>query len=116
MTVEDVKCALSAAGIETHDPGERPGICTSPYVVVRSGGTYAYAVSGRVGYTLIEVHGYVPLPQYAALDALMRRVMAVLAPLAPDLRPTGSQELHTINDKFKAHESTVEYMVQKRLF
>lgn len=116
MTYQDIKNALSAAGIDVRYPGAKPGICTSPYVVVQSGGTYPYAVSNRLGYTLISVHCYVPLPNYAGLEPLVKQVKAALAPLYPDLRPTGNQGIDMINDNFKAHESFVEYMIQKRLF
>lgn len=116
MTYQDIQEALSAAGIEVRYPGAKQGICTLPYTVVQNFGTYQYADSNRLGYTVIAVHCYVPLNQYPELQKLINRVKAALSPLYPDLRPTGSESNHTINDNFKAHESYVEYMIQKRLF
>lgn len=116
MMYGDIKSALSGAGIDVRYPGAKQGICTAPYVVVQMSGTYPYAESNRLGYTLITVHCYAPLPDYSALDELVVRVRAALRPLSPDLRPTGYQTMNTINDRFQAHESSVEYMVQRRIF
>ena len=116
MTYNDILETLSAAGIEVHFPGAKPEICNSPYVVVQDFGTYDYAQSRRLGYTLIEVHCYVPVNQYPQLDSLIGSVKAALAPLAVDLRPTGNEGIHDINDTFRAHTGYVEYMIQKRLY
>lgn len=115
MTYQDIKNALAAAGIDVRLPGAKPGICKEPYVVVQENGTYPYAAFYRLGYTLITVHCYVPLQRYTDLEALVSRVKAALVPLSPDLRPTGNRGIDSINDTFKAHESSVEYMIQKRL-
>lgn len=115
MTYETIKKVLIAAGVAVYDPGQKIDICTAPYAVVQESGAYPYAESNRLGYALIEVHCYAPLNHYAALDELLGRVRAALAPLAPDLRPTGNEGVHGINEKFRAHEAAVEYMIQKRL-
>ena len=115
MTYNDILETLSAAGIEVHFPGAKPEICNSPYVVVQDFGTYDYAQSRRLGYTLIEVHCYVPVGRYPLLDTLVGQVRAALSALSPDLRPTGRESVHIVNDRFRAHECTVEYMVQKKL-
>ena len=57
-----------------------------------------------------------PVGNYPALLLLISQVKAALAPLAADLRPTGSEGIHDINDTFKAHHGTVQYMLQKRLY
>lgn len=116
MTYHDVMTALTAAGITVKYPGAKPGVCNSPYVVVQNFGTYPYAQSSHLGYTLIEVHCYVPVNQYPQLDSLISSVKAALAPLVADLRPTGNEGIHDINEPFKAHTGYVEYMLQKRLF
>lgn len=115
MTYGDIQKVLLAAGIDVRSPAAKQGVCTSPYVVVQNMGTYRYAQSNRLAYTLISVHCYVPMVNYDGLGKLVRRVGTVLEELEPDLRPTGSKGVHTINDKFKAHETYLEYMVQKRL-
>ena len=116
MTYDDIVTALTGAGISVKYPGAKPGVCNSPYVVVQNFGTYGYAQSRRLGYTLFEVHCYVPVNQYPQLDSLVSSVKAALAPLAADLRPTGNEGIHDINDTFKAHTGYVEYILQKRLF
>lgn len=116
MTYENIQDALSAAGIEVRYPGIKQGICTSPYAVIQDLGTYPYAESNRLGYTVVGVHCYAPLNQYPELYRLIKRVKSALETLAPDLRPTGNESNHTINNDFRAHESYVEYMIQKRLF
>jgi hypothetical protein len=63
----------------------------------------------------MTVHCYVPLVCYDGLALLVDRVRAALSGMEPDLRPTGRLGVHTINDQFRAHETFVEYLVQKRL-
>lgn len=116
MTYQDIKDTLSAAGIDVRLPGAKQGTCKAPYAVVQMSGTYPYAVSNRLGYTLVTVHCYAPLARYYTLNVLTRQVKAALSALYPDLRPTGNQAMDTINDNFSAHESSVEYMMMKRLF
>ena len=116
MTYDDIVTALTGAGITVKYPGAKPGVCSSPYVVVQNFGTYDYAQSRRLGYTLIEVHCYVTVNQYQQLDSFISSVKAALAPLALDLRPTGNEGIHDINDTFRAHTGYVEYMIQKRLY
>ena len=47
---------------------------------------------------------------------LIVQVKSALAPFSPDLRPTGGEGIHNINDTFRAHEGAVQYMLQKRLY
>ena len=42
-------------------------------------------------------------------------VKDALRALEPDLRPTGNDGVHLINDKFRAHEGSVQYMVMRSL-
>lgn len=113
MLYKNIVSALTKAGIAVYDPGLKIGICTAPYVVVQESGSYRFAESWRLGYTLIEVHCYVPLNQYAALAELVNFVKSALRPLYPDLRPTGTVQPYGINDKFKAHQAAVEYQILK---
>ncbi len=114
MNGENIRTALRAAGIAVLAPAAAQGVCLSPYTVVQHMGTYRYAQSNRLTYTLWSVHCYVPLSDYEALGVLVERVRAALAALAPDLRPTGSEGVHIVNDKFRAHETYLEYLVQQK--
>ena len=114
MNYSDMITQLSRAGIEVALPGYRTGICTSPYVVVQNNGTYRFAQSPALGYTLFTVHCYVPLYGYEQLERLIERVKSALKPLEPDLRPAGNEGVFQINDSFKAHEGSVQYMIQRR--
>ena len=116
MTYDDIMTALTGAGITVKYPGAKPGVCSSPYAVVQDYGTYPYAQSTHLGYTLIEIHCYAPIGNYPALPLLISQVKAALAPLAADLRPTGGEGTHDIYDTFKAHHGAVPYILQKRLF
>ena len=116
MTYDDIVTALAGAGITVKYPGAKQGVCTAPYAVVQDFGTYPYAQSAHLGYTLIQIHCYAPVGNYPALPLLISQVKTALAPLAADLRPTGSEGIHDINDVFKAHTGYVEYILQKRLF
>ncbi len=115
MTCYEVTAALAAAGISVYYPAAKQEICREPYVVVQNGGTYRYASSDRLGYSLVAVHCFVPVGRYPLLDRLVGQVREALAPLSPDLRPTGRESAHIVNDRFRAHECTVEYLVQKKL-
>lgn len=115
MNYREIQRALRTAGIDVRNPAAKQGTCGSPYVVVQDMGTYRYAQSCQLGYGLVSVHCYAPMVNYEALGALVRRVEAALKGLSPDLRPTGNKGVHIINDKFKAHETYVEYMIQKRV-
>lgn len=106
---------LAGAGIDVAFPGAKQGICAAPYVVVQNMGTHRFAQSDGLGYSLYEVHCYVPLADYRLLPLLIERVKAALQPLAPDLRPVGDERVHLINDRFRAHEGSVQYLVQRRL-
>lgn len=116
MNYFDIINRLSGDGLDVALPGYRNGVCSSPYVVVQKSGTYRYAQSPALGYTLFTVHCYVPLYSYEQLDTLIRRVKSALKALEPDLRPVGNEGIFTINDSFKAHEGYLEFMLQKRLF
>ena len=115
MKYSDIINTLAGAGIDVAHPGAKQTICLAPYAVVQVAGTYPFAVSRRLGYTLITVHCYVPLSSYQQLSVLTERVRAALRSLEPDLRPTGGEGVHLINDKFRAHHGTVQYMLLRRL-
>lgn len=114
MTYQDIRDALCEAGLEVWNPAARQGVCLKPYVVVQDMGTYRYAQSRQLVYTLIAVHCYVPLHCYDELALLTVRVRNALSGLAPDLRPVGGESVHIINDRFQAHETYLEYVVQKK--
>ena len=115
MNYSDIVNTLCGSGIDVALPGARQGICTSPYVVVQNTGTYRYAQSAGLGYTLITVHCYAPLYGYEQLDRLIQSVRSALDSLRPDLRFAGGEGIHMINDKFRAHEGSVQYMLQRSL-
>ena len=105
---------LADAGIDVALPGAKQEICLAPYAVVQRSGTYHYAQSERLGYSLISVHCYAPLQSYDMLDDLIERVKSALKSLEPDLRPVGNESPHIINDKFRAHEASIDYYFQRR--
>ena len=115
MKYQEIQRALRAVGIDVRNPAAKQGVCDAPYVVVQEMGTYRYAQSHRLGYTLVSVHCYVPMARYDQLEMLTQRVREALAGLAPDLRPTGNAGVHSINDRFRAHETYVEYMIQRKV-
>ena len=115
MNYWDIFETLSDAGIDVALPGIKQDICTFPYAVVQMSGTYPYAVSPGLGYTLITVHCYAPLNGFRQLGMLIERVKNALKGLEPDLRPTGNDGVQLINDKFRAHEGSVQYMIMRSL-
>lgn len=115
MNDETIRDALRTAGIETADPAACLGVCFAPYTVVQNMGTFRYAQSDRLAYTLMAVHCYAPLADYAGLKRLVGQVREALLPLAPDLRSLGGEGAHLVNDTFRAHETRLEYIIQKRM-
>ena len=114
MTYDDITAALTEAGISVKYPGAKQDICFSPSAVVQNSGTFPYAGSSLLGYTLITVHCYAPIGAYPLLGRLIESVKSALTALEPDLRPTGHHGVHLINDRFRAHEGYVQYMIQRR--
>ncbi|MBQ9901073.1 MAG: hypothetical protein IJM51_01615 [Clostridia bacterium] len=114
MNYPDIVNRLLDAGIDVAMPGTKQGICTSPYAVVQNAGTFRYAQSDRLGYTLITVHCYVPLYNYEQLDTLLQSVRSSLDALYPDLRFAGNEGAHIINDHFKANEGSLQYIIQRK--
>ena len=114
MNYSDIIHTLSDAGLDVALPGAKQDVCTSPYVVVQDAGTYPFAGAPALGYSLFTVHCYVPLRAYRQLPILIESVKSALAALAPDLRPTGDSGVHLINDKFRAHEGSVQYVILRR--
>ena len=113
MSYLDIVNTLTDAGIDVAFPGARQGVCASPYAVVQDSGTYRYAQSSRLGYTLITVHCYVPLYAYEQLGILIEKVKTALCTLEPDLRPAGNESVHLINDHFRANEGSVQYVIMR---
>ncbi len=104
-----IKKALIGAGIQTYAPGEKNGICTAPYAVIREAGTYPFAVH-KNGYTLWVVHLYVPLSKYRELAPLQERVKTVLKGFS-ELKETGNVSPDIIEEKYQAHTRSMEYQL-----
>ena len=115
MDYSDITSALSAAGIDVKLPGAKRDVCLAPYVVVQRLGTYPFAGSRDVGYSLAAVHCFVPLGSYPSLALLAELVKAALRPLAPDLRQSGEESAHFINDRFRAHAVTLQFVILRTL-
>jgi hypothetical protein len=115
MDYSDITSALSAAGIDVMLPGAKQDVCLAPYVVVQRLGTFPFAGTRGAGYSLVAVHCFVPLGRYPSLAPLAERVKDALRPLEPDLRPSGGESAHFINDRFRAHAVTLQYVVLRTL-
>lgn len=113
--MERARKTLETAGFLVYAPGIFIGECKSPYIVIRHGGTYAAAIGGRVGNSILEVICYVPLAQYSELVPMTRRVKASMGTLSAQIRPTGHIGPDIIEQEYKAHSATIEYQVLKRL-
>ena len=115
MDYSAITAALSAAGIDVLLPGAKPDVCLAPYVVVQRLGTFPFAASRDVGYSPVAVHCFVPLGCYHSLAPLAEAVRSALRPLEPDLRPSGEESAHFINDKFRAHAVTLQFVILRTL-
>jgi len=98
--------SLKAAGLDATRPGEKVGRCSAPYVVAYDGGTQP--ISRATGYRVIGVMGLVPLGRRVELDPLLRTAGTALAELG--MRPRGSPAGEAIDDAFRAHTQSIEYV------
>lgn len=112
---ERIRDTLKTAGLLVYDPGKCPDVCQAQYLVVKPGGTYPFARTNKLGYTLATVFLFVPLAKYEELEPLAVQVQTLLKPLQSQVRPTGNISPDIIEDVYRAHSRTIEYMILKTL-
>lgn len=113
--IERIRDTLKAAGLSVYKPGQCPDVCQAKYIVAKPGGTYPFAASNKVGFTLATVFLYVPLDKHEELEPLSAQVQTLLKPLQSQVRPTGNISPDIIEDLYRAHSRSIEYMVLKTL-
>ena len=102
---------LVSEGFDVYPPGKHEGECSSYYLVLNDGG------SGKViggGYKLFNISLYVPLNEYSEIEGYANHIKRSMKKLL-FLRHSGNDTPIIINEKFKAHEQTLEYIVMKRM-
>lgn len=103
---EKALAAVAAAGLDAAKPGEKIGPCKSPYVVVYNGGVIQ--ASRVTGYRVIGAVAFVPLGRRTELDEMLQSAAAALAGIG--MRPRGSPSAEGIDEAFKAHTLSTEYI------
>lgn len=111
--LETVITALENAGIPAYYPGQHEGICTSPYCVVQSMGSFPEAGRGP-GYEIIRIHLYVPVGRFSLLETLIEQVESALSgPVGQgQLRPYEEVGACLIEEAFRAHTCYLDCRVQ----
>lgn len=76
----EIIAALRAAGVAAYDPGEKKGLCHSPYCVVRqtSGVLLNGSRGGRANY---RIHLVVPADMPRLMGRLSEHVRSALSPM-----------------------------------
>lgn len=107
MTLYDrAKQALENAGLTVERYGERVGKVTAPFVAIYDGGLIS--ASRATGYQIIGVAAYAPIGHRDAIGPMLRDASAALAGIR--MRPRGSPGAEGVDDNFKAHLQTIEYI------
>lgn len=98
--------ALAGAGLPVYHAAEKTGQCRAAYLVVYDGGMIP--ASRATGYRVIGVAAFAPIGKRDEIEPMLRAADAALKPLK--LRPRGSPGAEGIDDAFRAHTQSTEYM------
>lgn len=98
--------AIKAAGLPVYRPGEKVGTCKESYIVVYDGGEIP--ITRVNGYRIVGVAAFAPIGRREEIEPMLKAADTALAGLR--LRPRGSPAAEGIDDKYKAHTQSIEYM------
>lgn len=114
--IERAKSLLKSAGLRVYDAGVHPDVCKSPYLVVRTDGTYS-AGNRLTGYSLLDIHCYVPLSDNHTdeLDRLSYSARAAMRGMVRQAVFTGDESPDMLEDRFRAYSRTLTYRVLKNM-
>lgn len=105
---------LSNEGFDIYPPATKVGECTSPYLVLKLGGSSTHSsFSTNIAY--YDVLIYTPKNQYSKLNSIILKVRGCMKELYPLLKDTGITTPSFYDDTYKAHMSSIQYKAyQKR--
>lgn len=105
---------LKSNGIEVYEPGQKKGICKSPYVVLKKGAVVEPLTvsSERPIYVIMA---YVPENNYSMLETLIYDVKEVLKKIYPLVVYAGNETESFYDDDLKAHMSQIQYQGARRI-
>ena len=99
---------LKDNNIDVYEPGQKKGICKSPYVVLKMGGVNDLEIvsSERPIYIMMA---YVPEHNYSMLETFIHDVKEVLKKAYPMIMYAGNETESFFDDDLKAHMSQFMY-------
>lgn len=110
---EDIFMQLKESGFDVYSPGIKTGDCTSPYIVVAVGSSFAHP-SFSSDIDLYSVMCYVPKQSYSRLEPFVRSVEDSLEALKPMILPYGQKQPSFYDDTVKAHMVSISYKNYKK--
>lgn len=110
----DVYKHLSDNGIEVYSPAQKSGECTSPYVVVKDGGTTKFNNFSSTQ-TVYDVMCYVPKNKFTELEKFVATVKTIMKKLEPMIMPMYFETASFYDDSVKAHMISVQYRNMKKI-
>lgn len=101
--------ALRDAGIAVYSPGQKQGVCETPYVVLSDGVT-SPRCGGHACIESITVMALVPDTAYSQLEEFIGRVRNALA----GFRASGKRSAAVLLPDVRAYRVTLEYLIYKK--
>lgn len=114
MKWADVYLHLKSKEIDVYSPGQKTDTCITPYIVIVDNGQYGMAGSNRNGYSLIDVLVFVPLNKYSQIEGYRAQIKGYMKELNC-IKATGLETPVIIDDLVKAHTTSIQYQILKRL-
>lgn len=110
----DIFMHLQNNGVDVYSPAQKTGECTSPYVVLKGGGTTQYQQFSTVQ-DMYELLCYVPQATYSQLDIFVARVELLMKELAPMIRSSHYRTPPYYDDFVKAYMTSIQYYNFRKL-
>ena len=98
-------------GFDVYFVGQKFGICSKKYVVIRDSGTMPFYGSNKVGTQIIDIIGYVPNSKYIEIEEFKENIKEVMKEYPA--RITGAEGPIVPDDYVKGYSFTITYQIQK---
>lgn len=112
--MNEIFLKLKENGIEVYYVGQKKGICTSNYVVLKDGGTQPYLNSNRIGKQMVDVLFFIPKNNFSKVESYKREVKSILKTIGL-LRYTGVETPVITDNQVEGLTWSVLYEIQKKL-
>ena len=91
--------------------GQKFGICSKKYVVIRDAGTMPILGSNKAGTQIIDIIGYVPNSKYIEIEEFKENIKEVMKECPA--RITGQESAIVPDNMVKGYSFVITYQIQK---